>query len=146
MIKKKDNYVNDKKEGQLCEWYDNYHNNIVKMVCNYENDKIKKLVVLNDMTGRNCVLKNNCDIVVWKACKINKINVYVEIFVPKEAKRITQISSNYKSRIEYGKVISIKDINNNEYNEAWSCVHNSKIKYEKYEYVYSYNICLDVNI
>ena len=97
--------------------------------CNYTNDKIDKIYFFVDDEKRNVLLENNCELIVWKACKtIDDINVYVEILIPKEAKRITLLSNNYNSRIECGNVVSIKDKYSNEYTEAYSFLYKNKIK------------------
>lgn len=100
---------------------------------------------LYDSIGRNCVLPDG-EIYVWKACKTddsagNRVNVYVKIRVPKEAKRVTvvdkQITStsyteepSFKSRIEYGYVEEIVDKQGFNYNWASSFVHMSGFRYE----------------
>ena len=94
-------------------------------------NQITKVVKLLDGQGRNCVIADG-DIFVWKACKATNqseiVNVYVQIFVPGEAKRVTPVDFRwiYKSRIEYGLVVSINDSYGNAYTRAQSFVHKDK--------------------
>jgi hypothetical protein len=81
-----------------------------------------RLIMLNDENGRNCVLPNG-DINVWKACRAKDgIDVYVEITVPQQAHRITVLSNECISRIEFGYVVKIIDKEFNEYDEATSFI------------------------
>ena len=86
---------------------------------------------------RNFVLEDG-EIFVWKACKVvkpdgKKSAVYVKLFVPEDAKRVTPYSRGcYKARVEYAVVFEIFDDDGNNYNSATSFVHENKTKHLVY--------------
>ena len=137
-IKMKFSYISGKPSGVYTEWNENGKLH----VCRY-NDSSNNLhlIALNNNEGKNCILDTG-DIHVWKACLTDcKTEVYVKIFVPKEAKRVTPYSCQYSSRIEYGIVEQIIDKNGNEYNSANSFVHKTNtLTYEKGKKVCADNI------
>jgi antitoxin component YwqK of YwqJK toxin-antitoxin module len=90
-----------------------------------ENEKMS-IVSLLDEEGRECNLPSG-KIIVWKACRHEKTDVYVKIEVPAEAKRLTVIEPKYekftyKSRISSGRVLEITDKEGNQYKDAKSFI------------------------
>ena len=122
-------YVDGKRSGLWQEWHVNGSSEIYE----YKNNIIISIVSIRDDLGRECVLtqliQEGKELIVWKECKSGEHNVFVELKVPIEAKRITPTNSEsrYKSRVEYAIVQRIFDIVGTEYKEASSCVYSSSI-------------------
>jgi antitoxin component YwqK of YwqJK toxin-antitoxin module len=119
--------------------------------CVYEycDGHIVRVINMYDKEGRDCVLPKGA-ITVWKTCKSAGKNVYVHLYVPGEARRITPVppekslyeqmnkTNRYKSRIEFAQVLKIVDKDDNEYEEAVSCICLDKkpLVYTVGEFVY----------
>lgn len=126
-------YLNGKRQGKLECWTENKE---FYGEYEYKNGVIVKINSLCDQDGRENVLPQGTEVIVWKACKsLSELicskgkNVYVKLKVPVEAKRITaiNIARIMISRIEYGIVEQIIDKDGNEYNEAKSFVYQDNI-------------------
>lgn len=102
----------------------------------YADGKLAKVLSIRDYQDRENVLPDG-DIIVYKACKSGDSHVIVELFVPKEAKRVTPfcteggpycqiVTSCPKSRVEYAIVKRIVNRNGEILNisEATSFVHS----------------------
>ena len=111
----------------------------------YVYNNIRKNRVWNeslfDERGRDCVLEEG-EIYVWKACVIRKIDktetfVYVKLFVPKDAKKVTPLWNNlaYKSRIEYGRIADIVDEDDNHYTMAESIIYTDSRTGKPLQYI-----------
>ncbi|AYV81862.1 MAG: pentapeptide repeat-containing protein [Harvfovirus sp.] len=100
-------------------------NGVVLYEYKYDNVRGPQIIKYNDEKGRNCLIQQHGEVIVWKACKAGKGKfVFVQLLVPSEAKRVTPIptSQQYKSRVEYAKVVKIIDELGVEYSEAESFV------------------------
>ena len=111
----------------------------------YHQGTLVKIKVLCDEKGRDCALKEG-EILVWKACRVRltdrgrygaSVNVYVQIRVPPEARRVTphDPQRKYKCRVEYGTVEQIVDSQGTSYPCAYSFVASTSIVYTKGEVV-----------
>lgn len=103
-------YVDGKRHG-VWTYYDRWR---ACQVVEYKDDVMTKVISKVDIDGRETVLPEG-ELTVWKAGKASQNDVYIKILVPKEAGRV---SSSLETRIEYGKVVSIVDLQRREYTEA----------------------------
>lgn len=122
----------------------NYHgiNNLLKFI----NPKLNENIILNP-NNENYVLENG-DIIVWKIAMINNNKkVYIKLFVPKEAKRVTPIDLfmpiynnkwiyDYQSRVQYATVLDIFDEKNKLYNISEAKSIHTNLIYKKGETIY----------
>ncbi len=131
-LKLRCSYKNGLLHGEFCK-YDLYGNKAYE--CIYEHGKILKVTSII-LDGKDYKLPDFGDITVWKAClsvldqKENKF-VIVKILVPSLAKRVVTQSMEYrfKSRIEFGTVLEIKDDDGTSYSRARSFVSNNRLEY-----------------
>ena len=125
------------KDGELYGLYQSWcENGNKKVEYEYRDGEIIKINEINDINGRNCILQDGIILEVWKACKFNDISVYVKLSVPLDAKRITPLNDQYKSRVEFAQVEQIIDREGKEYTEAVSFVHPMQLVYRVGELVY----------
>ena len=121
-------YRADNSEGIITWWDDK--GTVVKRI-EYQAGRPSKVLTLLDRQGRETVLPAG-EITVWKLCNVgNDAYAYVQIRVPKEAKRVTPADSDgtYKGRVEYGTVISITGQYGGQYQKAWSFVQGPRTEY-----------------
>lgn len=86
-----------------------------------------------DSTGRECVLPRDGEFIAWKIClSADKKYVYVQLKVPKEARRITPLNfpSKHKGRVEYAMVEKIIGQDGTEYKEAESFLGGKALVYK----------------
>ncbi|AYV83514.1 MAG: hypothetical protein Hyperionvirus7_85 [Hyperionvirus sp.] len=118
-------YVDGLMVRQLC-----YHwNGILKSDIEYYPNKfVKKINVLNDSAGRDCILGDGV-VYGWKVCKVGATFVYVKLKVPGAAQRVTPIDQGdaFISRVEYAITEKIFDAKGKEYKEAKSYLIYNKI-------------------
>ena len=112
----------------------------VNLVAEYKKGKVVRVVTLRDDKGRDCILPEG-ELIVWKACAVKTIGVYVKIMVPKDAPRVTPKDTNetYKSRISHGVVLAIESEDGNQYDSAVSCVYTK----ERLTYVVGERVAVD---
>lgn len=103
----------------------------LKKRVNYKQGKLVRVLSHIDEQGRETVLPEG-EIDVWKLCGVwrngERHYVYVQIRVPKSARRVTPYDrwgTSYKARVEYGTVIAITDLDGHPEpdTEAESCVY-----------------------
>ena len=98
-----------------------------------------QLVSFCDESGKELIFPQG-DVIVWKACGVivgsSIRNVYVQLLVPKLAKRTTQINKQpnklgCKYIIEYAMVQQIIDHSGNQYQEAVAHIYQGGIRQKK---------------
>ena len=93
-----------------------------------EKGNVLRVLVLRDKSGRDCLLKDDKEITVWKLGKAvgtaSAPWVYIRLTVPADARRVTPQDTDYKykSRVEFAKVEEIVGEDGTEYKEAVSGV------------------------
>jgi hypothetical protein len=115
-------YANGKMHGLHQRYHEDGRSDYTHEYCD---DKLIRVVSLRDDEDRECVLPEG-DITVWKASKSGYVNVYVQLEVPKEAKRVTPDNFKFKTRVMYANVVRIVDADGKEYKSATSFVYRFK--------------------
>ena len=118
-------YIDGKLHGLHQEWYSD---GTSSGIYEYKDNLCVCIISIRDTEGKECTLGEG-ELIVWKACKSDGVNVYVKLKIPAEAKRMTpknpSHSHRYKGRVEYAQVIQIIDKGGNEYKSAKSFVYGS---------------------
>ena len=132
---------------------DHVHNNYRKWPITETNPllinnsmKTQNITTCDNKILKNVILPETGEFTAYKVCKTeNDVNVYVELLVPANARRITSImtpSSINQSRVECAKVVKITDRDGKNYDECTSFVFRKKnLVYQVGETIYpdSYN-------
>jgi hypothetical protein len=128
-------YEKSELEGRCLLWHENGQ---IAENLEYKKGMITKVLLSYDTKGRDCILREGNKI-VWKLGFSKNNYVFINIYVPSNAKRVTpkQSLGMNISRIEFGIVIDIVDEKGRHYKEAESCIHiRNKLKYVVGELVF----------
>ena len=144
-------YKNDMLNGNEKEFYPNGN---LRREYEYKDHALIKVHRIQDEKGREMILPLG-EIFVWKACKITlgfgsrPLFVIVKLLVPKDAKRVTPMDDDnkYSSRVEKAIVVSIRDVNYNEFKTCQSFVHkDSTLEYTVGQVVTASGLELDPSL
>ena len=118
-ISKFEEYFNGMHHGNFKSWHPNGQ---IYMHLKYEKGYVVEVICICNMDGESLIIPETGDVVVYKACKVGNIAVYVTLTIPDGAKRTPYIWHSNKYRAEYVRVERIQDRQGNEYTECSSFV------------------------
>jgi len=109
-----------------------YDNDDITFCGDFSDGILKNVYISRDNENRDLILPAG-EIIVWTVGKVYfNINdykkVYIELLVPKDAKR-KNIDSDGNCSIDYAKVISITDVHNNHHHSASSYLFNTTTQF-----------------